>query len=84
MDAVFRAIGELMDIPVTLVEYTIGAVTGGADALGEVRVVVESRRPHLRQPGRLHRHHPGLGGGLPARVLPRQAATEPEQELAGV
>ena len=25
----------------TLVEYTIGAVTGGADALGEVRVVVE-------------------------------------------
>ena len=26
----------------TLVEYTIGAVTGGADALGEVRVVVES------------------------------------------
>ena len=27
--------------PVALVEYTIGAVSGGADALGEVRVVVE-------------------------------------------
>ena len=42
VDAAFAAINPLLDIPVTLVEYTIGAVTGGADALGEVRVVVES------------------------------------------
>ena len=49
-----------MDIPVTLVEYTIGAVTGGADALGEVRVVVEHARPHLREPGRVDRHHRGI------------------------
>jgi 2-isopropylmalate synthase len=42
VDAAFTAITRLLDVPVALVEYTIGAVTGGADALGEVRVVVEA------------------------------------------
>ena len=41
VDAAFSAVTKLLDLQVTLVEYTIGAVTGGADALGEVRVVVE-------------------------------------------
>ncbi len=42
VDAAFAAINALLDVPVTLVEYSIGAVTGGADALGEVRIIVES------------------------------------------
>jgi 2-isopropylmalate synthase len=42
VDAAFTAITRLLEVPVVLAEYTIGAVTGGADALGEVRVVVES------------------------------------------
>jgi 2-isopropylmalate synthase len=41
VDAAFSAVNTLLDLPVKLIEYTIGAVTGGADALGEVRVVVE-------------------------------------------
>ena len=41
VDAAFAAVNRLLDLPVTLVEYTIGAVTGGADALGEVRIVVD-------------------------------------------
>jgi 2-isopropylmalate synthase len=41
VDAAFSAVTKLLDLQVTLVEYTIGAVTGGADALGEVRVVVD-------------------------------------------
>jgi 2-isopropylmalate synthase len=41
VDAAFSAINELLELQVKLVEYTIGAVTGGADALGEVRVVVD-------------------------------------------
>jgi 2-isopropylmalate synthase len=40
--AAFDAINRLVGAPVTLVEYSLGAVTGGADALGEVRVVVEA------------------------------------------
>ena len=42
VDAAFTAITRLLEVPVVLAEYTIGAVTGGADALGEVRVVVEA------------------------------------------
>jgi 2-isopropylmalate synthase len=42
VDAAFTAITSLLGVPVVLAEYTIGAVTGGADALGEVRVVVEA------------------------------------------
>ena len=42
VDAAFKAIDRLMGVTVTLAEYTIGAVSGGADALGEVRVVVEA------------------------------------------
>ena len=42
MDAAFQAINRVMGVSLTLAEYTIGAVSGGADALGEVRVVVES------------------------------------------
>jgi 2-isopropylmalate synthase len=41
VDAAFSAVNQLLDLQVKLVEYTIGAVTGGADALGEVRVVVD-------------------------------------------
>jgi 2-isopropylmalate synthase len=41
VDAAFSAVNTLLDVPVKLAEYAIGAVTGGADALGEVRVVVE-------------------------------------------
>jgi 2-isopropylmalate synthase len=48
--AAFGAINQLVDVPVTLVEYSLGAVTGGADALGEVRVVVEAGgRNHASQ-----------------------------------
>ncbi len=42
VDAAFAAVNRVLDVPVTLVEYSLGAVTGGADALGEVRIVVES------------------------------------------
>ncbi|MDX6552078.1 MAG: 2-isopropylmalate synthase, partial [Gaiellales bacterium] len=42
VDAVFKAIDQLMGVDVELAEYTIGAVSSGADALGEVRVVVEA------------------------------------------
>ena len=41
VDAAFSAVNQLLELQVKLVEYTIGAVTGGADALGEVRVVVD-------------------------------------------
>ncbi len=36
VDAVFRAISKLVDLPVTLDNYSIRAVTAGTDAMGEV------------------------------------------------
>jgi 2-isopropylmalate synthase len=41
VDAVFRAIDSATDIQGRLTDFRIDAVTGGKDALGEVRVSVE-------------------------------------------
>jgi 2-isopropylmalate synthase len=42
IDAVFEAINVASGVPVKLSEFTIGAVTEGQDALGEVSIVVET------------------------------------------
>lgn len=36
VDAVYKTIDKLVDVPHTLVDYTVKSVTGGTDALGEV------------------------------------------------
>ena len=43
VDAVYKAIQVLVDVPCTLLEYTVQSVTEGIDALGEVSVRVS---PH--------------------------------------
>jgi len=40
VDAVYRAISKLVDMPVTLADYSIRAVTAGTDAIGEVTLRV--------------------------------------------
>jgi 2-isopropylmalate synthase len=42
VDAAYKAIDLITKVPGTLMEYQIRAVTGGKDAMGEVRVVVET------------------------------------------
>jgi 2-isopropylmalate synthase len=84
VDAAFRAIDRLLEVPVTLAEYTIGAVSGGADALGEVRVVVESGgRAFSAQAVSTDVTEASAQAYLRACSHAR-TATEPEQELAGV
>jgi len=84
VDAVFQAIDELLAVPATLVEYTIGAVSGGADALGEVRVVVESAgRSFASQAVSTDITEASAEAYLRA-CAHAKTATEPEQELAGV
>ena len=84
VDAVFRAIDALLGVPATLVEYTIGAVSGGADALGEVRVVVESAgRSFASQAVSTDITEASAEAYLRA-CAHAKTATEPEQELAGV
>ena len=69
IDAVFRAIQAATGIESELVKYTVEAVTGGEDALGEV----DRPAPHRRHPGlrlrRRHRHHRGQRPRLPASAV---------------
>ncbi|MGN6379151.1 MAG: 2-isopropylmalate synthase [Gaiellales bacterium] len=84
VDAAFAAVNRLLDMPVTLVEYSLGAVTGGADALGEVRIVVESAgRTFTSQAVSTDITEASAEAYLRA-CAHAKAATEPDQELIGV
>ena len=84
VDAAFAAVNQLLAMPVTLVEYSLGAVTGGADALGEVRIVVESAgRTFTSQAVSTDITEASAEAYLRA-CAHAKAATEPEQELIGV
>jgi 2-isopropylmalate synthase len=84
VDAAFQAINRVMGVSLTLAEYTIGAVSGGADALGEVRVVVESGgRTFSAQAVSTDITEASAEAYLRA-CSHAKTATEPEQELAGV
>ncbi len=43
VDAIYRAIDQLVKLPHSLVDYNVSSVTGGTDALGEVTVRVSDR-----------------------------------------
>jgi 2-isopropylmalate synthase len=84
VDAAFQAINRVMGVSLTLAEYTIGAVSGGADALGEVRVVVESGgRTFSAQAVSTDVTEASAEAYLRA-CSHAKTAIEPEQELAGV
>ena len=84
VDAAFAAVNQLLAMPVTLVEYSLGAVTGGADALGEVRIVVESAgRTFTSQAVSTDITEASAEAYLRA-CAHAKAATAPEQELIGV
>jgi 2-isopropylmalate synthase len=42
VDAVYKAINRLVNVPNRLIEFSIQAVTGGIDAIGEVTIRIES------------------------------------------
>ena len=50
VDAAYKAISKIIDLPIRLAEYSVHSVTGGIDALGEVsvRIDAEGRTYHGR------------------------------------
>jgi 2-isopropylmalate synthase len=44
VDAVYKTIDKIVDVPHTLIDYTVKSVTGGTDALGEVTVKIGDDR----------------------------------------
>ncbi len=60
VDAVFRSIDDIVEPPVTLVEYTVHSITEGIDALGNVTVrIVDARDPE----------HSGSGHGADTDII---------------
>lgn len=47
VDAAYKAIDRVIKIPISLIDYSLKAVTRGKDALGEVSVKVEDKRGRL-------------------------------------
>jgi 2-isopropylmalate synthase len=43
VDAVYKAIDQLTKVKASLVDYSIQAITGGTDALGEVTVRIKGK-----------------------------------------
>lgn len=48
VDAVYKAIDAIVNVPITLLEFNIHAVTEGIDALGQVTVRIQSKAPQTR------------------------------------
>ena len=69
LDAIFKAVERVTGIAADLREFAVACVTAGKDAQGEVslRTGSRQRRPKLPRPGRLDRHHRGLGRGVHQR-----------------
>ncbi|MEM6532036.1 MAG: 2-isopropylmalate synthase [Myxococcota bacterium] len=78
VDAVYKAIDQLVALPVKLNEFFVHAVTEGIDALGEVTVKVESEelaatQSNPQHPVRGHRQHLGHGADTDIIVAAAQA-----------
>ena len=71
VDAIFRAIQKAAGTECELRQYTVEAVTGGEDALGQVTVMLRAAGPPGHRPGRGHGHPRGLGPRLRASPVQR-------------
>ena len=71
IDAVFRAIQQATGTESELRQFTVDAVTGGEDALGEVTRDAAHRRSPGDRRRRRHRHRRGLRPRLPAGAVQR-------------
>ncbi len=49
VDACYKAIDTIVQLPITLLEYTVRSITDGIDAIGEVFVRVAPEQAHLRK-----------------------------------
>ena len=59
VDACYKAIYKLAGMQPALERYSVKAITGGTDALGEVSCLVCSDGMTVRGPGRAQRHRDG-------------------------
>ena len=70
VDAVYKAINRLVNVPNRLTEYRVDAVTEGIDALGDVTIRIEKDERTYVGRGVGHGHHRGERQGVHERAQP--------------
>ena len=90
VDAAFKAVDSIVDVPNELLEFSVQAMTEGVDALGKVAVRIQGEVPAATLAGRQatglpgawrrHRHHRRQRQGLP--LCPQPPAGRPAGQPA--
>ena len=63
VDATYKAIDSIVNVPCTLLEFNIHAITEGIDALGEVTVRIQGSNGHTTMDAQSEVHFPRVYGG---------------------
>ena len=83
VDAMFRAIEQIVGFEASLESYAVQAITGGTDAQGEVVVKVARDGGDGFRPGIRHRHSRSLRQGLSGRPGPAGGGRPPARRRGG-
>ncbi len=63
VDATYKAINAIVNVPCTLLEFNIHAITEGIDALGEVTVRIQGKNGHTTMDAQAEVEYPRVYGG---------------------
>src|SRR5687767_885130 len=63
IDATYKAINSIVNIPCTLLEFNVHAITAGIDALGEVTVRIQGTNGHTTMDAQSEVQYPRVYGG---------------------
>jgi 2-isopropylmalate synthase len=63
VDACYKAVDAIIDVPITLLEFSVHAVTAGIDALGEVTVRIQGKNGHYTLDAQTEVEQPRTFGG---------------------
>ena len=63
VDAVYKAVNAIVNVPCELLEFNVHAITEGIDALGEVTVRIQGANGHTSMDAQSEAHYPRVYGG---------------------
>jgi 2-isopropylmalate synthase len=63
IDATYKAINSIVNVPCTLLEFNVHAITAGIDALGEVTVRIQGTNGHTTMDAQSEVQFPRVYGG---------------------
>jgi 2-isopropylmalate synthase len=63
VDATYKAINAIVNVPCTLLEFNVHAITAGIDALGEVTVRIQGKNGHTTMDAQSEVEYPRVYGG---------------------